>query len=81
MEIFLIWLVFVILSLFFWVIGKRKGITSEKELPFLVKICYTIAELPFLFIAAIFIIFGYIFRFILKIIFELLNFIFSNNKK
>ncbi|OEW31866.1 MULTISPECIES: hypothetical protein [Campylobacter] len=81
MEIFIIWLIFVILSLFFWAIGKRKGITNEDELPFLVKICYTIAELPFLFIAAIFIIFGYIFIFILKIIFELLNFIFSNNKK
>ncbi|HEF3293795.1 TPA: hypothetical protein R9A32_000192 [Campylobacter jejuni] len=81
MEIFIIWLIFVILSLFFWAIGKRKGIVDEDKLPFLVKICYTIAELPFLFIAAIFIIFGYIFIFILKIIFELLNFIFSNNKK
>ncbi|BEJ82308.1 hypothetical protein B10460_08780 [Campylobacter coli] len=81
MEIFIIWLIFVILSLFFWAIGKRKGITNEDELPFLVKICYTIAQLPFGLIAIIFIVFGYIFGFIFKIIFELLLFCFSNNKK
>ncbi|EAK0793775.1 hypothetical protein ACL3DF_001196 [Campylobacter lari] len=81
MEIFLIWLVFVILSLFFWAIGKRKGIVDEDKLPFLVKICYTIAQFPFGLIAIIFIVFGYIFGFIFKIIFELLLFCFSSNKK
>lgn len=34
MEIFIVWLVFVMLSLFFWAIGKRKGVTNEDELPF-----------------------------------------------
>ncbi|HEH5471292.1 TPA: hypothetical protein SHD59_000210 [Campylobacter coli] len=81
MEIFLIWLAFVALSLFFWAIGKRKGITNENEMPFLVKICYTIAQLPFGLIAIIFIVFGYIFGFILKIIFELLSFLFSKSEK
>lgn len=47
MEIFIIWLIFVILSLFFWAIGKRKGIVDEDKLPFLVKICYTMQSFPF----------------------------------
>ncbi|MFX3627700.1 hypothetical protein [Campylobacter sp. LH-2024] len=81
MEIFLIWLVFVVLSLFFWAIEKRKGITNDNELPFLVKVCYTVAQFPFGLIAMIFIALGHLFGFILKIIFELLFFVFSKEKK
>lgn len=81
MVIFVIWLVFAILSLFFWAIGKRKGISNEDEMPFLVKICYFIAQFPFFLIAATFVTLGYLLGFILKHTLELLLFLFSKNKK
>ncbi|EAK2892721.1 hypothetical protein C2Q47_05060 [Campylobacter coli] len=76
MEIFIVWLVFVMLSLFFWAIGKRKGVTNEDELPFLVKICYTIAQLPFGLIAIIFIVLAIYLDLFLKLYLNFCFFVF-----
>lgn len=81
MVIFIIWLVFVILSLFFWAIGKKNGISNENEMPFLVKICYTIAQFPFGLIVLTFIILGHLLGFILKSVIELLIFFSPSEEK